>query len=64
MYDNLIAEMARKRLTVRSLARLMGVHENTLYRKFEGKVEFKLDEMEMIKRLLQTNATMDYLFER
>ena len=64
MYDNLKAEMARKRLTVRSLARLMGAHENTLYRKIEGKVEFKLDEMETIKRLLQTDATMDYLFER
>ena len=64
MFSNLQAEMARRKITARGLAKYMDIHENSLYRKLEGKVEFKLDEMEAIKRLLEVEEPLDYLFER
>lgn len=64
MYDNLKAEMARRGITVRSLSKMIGVHENTLYRKVEGKTEFKLDDMMSIKTVMQTEEPLEYLFKK
>ena len=64
MFQNLQAEMARKRITTRGLAKMTGLHENTLYRKIEGKVEFKLNEMEDIRRILRIEVPLDHLFKR
>jgi len=64
MFQNLQAEMARRNLTGRALAKMIGVTELTLYNKLNGQREFKLNEMETIKGILRTDAPMEYLFKR
>lgn len=64
MFQNLQAEMARRNLTGRALAKMIGVTELTLYNKLNGQREFKLKEMEAIKSILKTDASMEYLFKR
>lgn len=56
--------MARRNLTGRDLAKLLGVTEVTLYNKMNGMREWKLNEMEQIKGIMRTDAPYDYLFKR
>ena len=64
MYNNLQAEMARRNLTGRSLANLIGITELTMYNKLNGISEFKLNEMEAIKSVMRIDAPFEYLFKR
>ena len=64
MFQNLQAEMARRNLTGRALAKMINVTELTLYNKLNGQREFKLNEMERIKSVLRTDASLEYLFKR
>lgn len=64
MFQNLQAEMARRDLTGRDLAKMLGVTEVTLYNKMNGMREWKLNEMEQIKGIMETEEPFDYLFKR
>lgn len=64
MFNNLQAEMARRNVTGRDLAKMIGVTELTLYNKLNGQREFKLKDMEAIKNALKIDAPMEYLFKR
>ena len=64
MFQNLQAEMARRNLTGRDLAKLLGITEVTLYNKMNGMREWKLNEMEQIKGIMRTDTPYDYLFKR
>ena len=64
MFDNLKAELARRGLDGTKLANLTGIHINTMYKKLNGEHEFKLNEMELIKAILRTDAPYEYLFKR
>lgn len=64
MFDNLKAELARRGLDGKKLANLTGIHINTMYKKLNGEHEFKLNEMELIKAVLRTDAPYEYLFKR
>lgn len=64
MFQNLQAEMVRRNLTGRDLAKLLGITEVTLYNKMNGMREWKLNEMEQIKGIMRTDAPYDYLFKR
>lgn len=64
MFSNLQAEMARRKLTGRELAKMLGVTEVTMYNKMSGRQEWKLNEMEKIKGIMRTDAPYEYLFKR
>ena len=64
MFQNLQAEMARRQLTGKDLAQMIGVTELTFYNKVKGQREFKLSEMEKIKAIMRTDAPFEYLFKR
>ena len=64
MFENLRAEFVRRHLDTRKVATLMPISEVSLYNKINGTTEFKLNEMELIKRILKTDASLDYLFKR
>lgn len=64
MFQNLQAEMARRKLTGRELAKVLGFSEVTFYNKMNGHREWKLKEMEQIKGALNTDASYEYLFKR
>jgi len=64
MFQNLQAEMTRRKLTGRELAKMLGITEVTWYNKMAGQREWKLNEMEQIKGIMRTDAPFEYLFKR
>ena len=64
MYPNLNAEMARRGLTQREIAPLLGIKTSTLSLKFNGKSGFSLKEAAAIKKILRVDLSLEYLFEQ
>lgn len=62
MFPNLNAEMARKKITIKSLSELTGISYETLKNKCSGNTEFKRKEMYSIKKEAFPECTIDYLF--
>lgn len=64
-YPNIRAEMARKNITVTMLARDPEINctVGTMSRKLSGKDDLKCREIKAIKRILQTNLTIDEMLE-
>lgn len=62
MFPNLAAEIARNKMSLKSLAHETGISYEALKLKVRGKTEFRLAEMQKIKEIFPT-CTMDYLFE-
>ena len=62
MFSNKNAEMARKKLTIKSLAEKTGINYESLKNKMSGSTEFKRSEMISIKKVFPT-CSLDYLFE-
>lgn len=63
MYANLEAELSKEGLTVHKLAKLLGIEEIALRDKLDGKTEFKFSEATKIKRLLNTDISIETLFD-
>lgn len=63
MFPNLDAEMARKKITKKSLAEKINKTPTTLSLKLNGKAPITLTECIEIKKAIGTNCTVDYLFE-
>lgn len=64
MYPNLEAEMARKEVKKRDLAKCLGVRYATIIEKTKGKRPFLLDEALKIKRTFFPQCDLEYLFEK
>lgn len=62
MYRNLEAELARKQISRKEIAEKLGITATTLSFKLNGKSELSLAECVEIKRLLDTEEPLDYLF--
>ena len=63
MYGNLQAEMARKNISRREIARQLGITATTLSLKLNGKSNLTLDECVRIKKIIGTDESLDYLFQ-
>lgn len=61
MFNNLNAEMARRKLTIKSLAKKTGMNYESLKNKMSGITEFKRSEMISIKKEFP-ECSLDYLF--
>ena len=61
MFGNLNAEMARKKLTIKSLAQRTGISYESFKNKMSGSTEFKRNEMLAIKKEFP-GCSLDYLF--
>lgn len=61
LFSNLNAEMARNKLTIKSLAEKTGINYESLKNKMSGITEFKRSEMISIKKEFP-NCSLDYLF--
>lgn len=64
MYPNLRAEVARKGLTMKELAKRIGIGESTMNQKLNGKYAFTLDEAVLIRDVLEVDIPLDVLFEK
>ena len=63
MHRVLRAEMVRKNKTILQLALEIGVAEKTLRNKINGDTDFTLPEAQAIRRILESELTLDELFE-
>lgn len=52
------AEMARKNITIKELAKKMKLSTNSLSRKLNSKTEFKVSEVSKIAKLLNVEVTI------
>ena len=64
MYENLKAVMATKRVTNEAIARLLGVHRDTITNKLNGESEFTYAQAELIQETLFPEYNIRYLFRR
>lgn len=63
MYSNLLAEMARRKVTAKELAEKLGITKGTMSLKMSGKSTFSLDEANQIKSILYTDLPLEELFK-
>lgn len=62
MYKNLVAEMAKKAITKRAMARQLNLCETTLQNKIKGKSRFDIEESFAIKEQFFPDLELQYLF--
>lgn len=63
MYRNLEAELARKGITKTKVAQELGITLGTLSLKLNGKYKLTLPEAIKIKKILDIDLPVEYLFE-
>jgi transcriptional regulator with XRE-family HTH domain len=63
MYRNLEAEFARQGITKTKVAQELGITLGTLSLKLNGKYKLTLPEAIKIKKILNVDLTIEYLFE-
>ena len=63
MYRNLLAEMARKSITKKEIAKFLDLRVATICDKINGKYSFKLDEAFKIKKKFFPQLSIEYLFD-
>lgn len=63
MHRNLRAEMVKKNKTICQLASDIGVAEKTLRNKINGDTDFTLPEAQAIRRILNSDLSLDELFQ-
>ncbi len=63
MHRVLRAEMVKKGKSILWLSSKIGVSEKTLRNKINGDTDFTLPEAQAIRRLLESDLTLDELFE-
>ena len=64
MYDNLKILLASKGISNQVLARLLGVHPDTIANKLNGESEFTFGQAEIIQETLFPEYNIRYLFHR
>ena len=62
MFNNLNAEMARQKMSIKELSERTGIGYESMKNKMSGTTEFKRNEMILIKNEFP-NCSLDYLFE-
>ncbi|MEC0092856.1 helix-turn-helix domain-containing protein [Paenibacillus macquariensis] len=62
MYENLRAEMKRKKVLISDLATALGTRRATVSDKINGKSRFYYDEASGIKKIFFPDCEIEYLF--
>lgn len=63
MYNNLRAEMARKYILGKDIAKALGMREATISSRLTGKTEFSFKEAKAIKDVFFPYEELEYLFQ-
>lgn len=61
-YENLRAEMARRKLTLKQISDAMHMNRDTLSRKLSGKSPLYLDEAFEVQKMFFPEMKVEYLF--
>lgn len=62
MYPNLNAEISRKGLKKKDLAKTLNIFDTTLYRKLKGEIPITIKECKFIRNEHFPQFTIEYLF--
>lgn len=62
LYINLAAEMARKNLTPKDIAKVLGMKQQSVSGRLTGKIEISIKDAFTIRDTLFPTLTVDYLF--
>ena len=62
-YSNLKAEMGRRDITIEAIARLLGIHRNSVANKLNGPSSFSIEEAIKIKSAFFPTCEYKYLFK-
>lgn len=60
---NLIAEIAKKKITKKEIAKAIGISQKTLFNKLNGKTDFTMSEMMKIRDTFFPGRSLEELFE-
>lgn len=63
MYPNLVSEVAKANLKKRTIAKKIGVHENTIGSLLKGKTKASVEVAFAIRANFFPNLSCEYLFE-
>ena len=64
MYENLSQMLASKGISVESLAKLLGIHRDTVANKLNGDSEFTYGQAELIHKTLFPEYSIRYVFRK
>jgi len=64
MLKNLVAEMARRQVTRRDIARTLGISYGTVIVKIKGDYDFTVSEAQKIRNTYFPDLTIEYLFAK
>lgn len=62
MFFNLVAELKRHKYSQKGLAEYIGISENSMNNKMNGRTQFTLREIKAIQKVFD-RCTLEYLFE-
>lgn len=62
-YPNLAAEMTRANITVKDVARTLGMHVTGVYAMLNGSRNFPISKATIVRDKLFPRMTLDYLFD-
>lgn len=63
MFSNILAEMARRQMTKREMAKKLDMHELTFDRKLKNETSFTVNEILEMQKIFNDKAcTFEYLF--
>lgn len=63
-YGNLKAEMGRNNISIEAIAKLLGIHRNSVSNKVNGNSSFTIEESAKIQEVFFPDKELKYLFEK
>ena len=61
-YPTLVGEMAKRRIKKKDICELLGISQKTLWNKIEGRSEFTLEEVKLVRKTYFDDMTIEELF--
>jgi hypothetical protein len=63
MYENLIREMAVRKVSIEDIAQFLDKHRNTISNRLNGSGRFSIEDSFAIKKEFFPDLPLEYLFE-
>lgn len=63
MHRILKAELVKHGISIAKLAQMIGISEKSMRNKINGETDFTFPEAQAIRKVLNTDLSLDYLFQ-
>lgn len=64
MYKFLVGEMAKEKVTIEAISKLLGIHRNSVANKLNGSTAFTIEETIQIQETFFPDCNLKELFKR